>query len=103
VAKLRNPLRASGLRVGIFVQATLVVAAGLIALSPPARGVVLMVPVTPGDGGRLLRFATDANARILGRGPVRGSLLVLTDRPMLLRAATQGIAAIRGSYFGCGL
>ncbi len=86
---------------GWTIQLGLLAAAGLITLAPPARGVMLIVPVLPGEGS-VARLAVAGDARILGEGPVHGSLYVIGSRSTLLpRATASGAIIFGGRYIGC--
>lgn len=77
------------------------VVAGTI-LVPPARGAILLVPLS-GDTGALIRSARESDARLLGPGPVAGSIVVVGERASLLGAAwRRGALALAAGSAGCG-
>jgi hypothetical protein len=96
-----NTLR--GVRL-IAVQMMVCVLAGTVALfAPPTSGEMLLLPVTPSAAGHLPAIATIDGMRLIGRGPVKGSLLV---RGNGLRLAAylvgQGIVPLAAGRSGCG-
>ena len=77
------------------IGAQLVIAlAGLLALAfaPPARGAMLLVPLTGDARSRMAALAVEHGALLVGRGPVAGSLLIRGDR-----------ATLDGPLFGAGI
>ena len=73
-----------GRRPMTFVQIGAVVAAMAgFAFAPPARGRMLLVPLAPGAAAKLPAAAVTGGARLLGMGPVPGSLVVVADRARL--------------------
>lgn len=52
---------------------------------------MLLLPVLPGSAVRLPAIAVDGDARLLGKGPLPGSLVVIGDR-----------ARFAGGVFGAG-
>ncbi|QIG78334.1 hypothetical protein [Stakelama tenebrarum] len=86
---------------GWTIQLALLAGVGLIAIAPPSRGVMLLVPVGAGQGTSA-RVAAAAGARILGAGPVHGSLYVLGTRNLIIpNAAASGTMVFGGRYVGC--
>ncbi|MDV3457329.1 hypothetical protein RZN05_10075 [Sphingomonas sp. HF-S4] len=73
-----------------------VAALAAVALAPPAQGRMLLVPLAGQDADSVAVWATQAGARIVGRGPL-GSLAVDGLRGDLLgpalRNATLVVAA----------
>jgi len=68
-----------------------------VALAPPAEGELLLVPLAGQSVDSLMVWATRAGARIIGRGPLPGSLAVEARTGTLtgvaLRHATLVVAA----------
>ena len=57
-----------------FAAASIALAA--VALAPPTEGEVLLIPLTGQSADSTAVWATGAGARIVGRGPLPGSLAV---------------------------
>lgn len=67
-----------------MAQATLSLALLLtLALRPPAEGAMLVVPLGPAGEGRLADVALDHGGKLLGAGPVGGSLVIYGRRAAL--------------------
>ncbi|MBV9840914.1 MAG: hypothetical protein JOY99_05160 [Sphingomonadaceae bacterium] len=73
-----------------------------LALVPPSRGPMLLVPLGQ-TAARLLPVAARAhNALILARGPLPQSLVVYADRAQLLRPLLGlGIVTLASPVAGC--
>lgn len=54
-----------------------------ISLYPPAQGRILMIPLLDRDANATARVALLAEARLLGRGPLPGSMVVIGDRAQI--------------------
>lgn len=79
------------------------VAAGLgaVAFAPPAQGAMLLVPVG-GSGGGIVNAAVSNGARLLGPGPLPGSIVVSGSRARILPAAlAAGAFVTLGTDPGC--
>ncbi len=88
--------------IGPWIQGILIAAAGLLAFAPPARGVMMLVPVLPNGEGAALRIAAGSGVRVLGAGPLPGSLYVEGRLGALLGSAvSRGMVVLAGSYTGC--
>jgi hypothetical protein len=78
-------------------------ALGAIALAPPAKGEMLLIPLAGQSADSAAVWATNAGARIVGRGPIPGSLAVEGSTgdllALALRHATLIVAAPPA---GCG-
>ncbi|NIJ20742.1 hypothetical protein FHS95_002434 [Sphingomonas naasensis] len=85
---------ASGLPVQLLAAA---VALGAIDFAPPAEGQMLLMPLAGQGADSLAVWATVAGARIVGPGPLPGSLVVQGSAGTLagaaLRHATLIVAA----------
>lgn len=68
-------------------------ALAVIALAPAAQGRMLLVPLTGQDADSLAVWATQAGARIVGRGPL-GSLAVEGTRGDLLGPALRNATLV---------
>ncbi len=83
-----------------LVVATVILA--VIALSPPPRGAMLMVPLT-GQVAAVVNVAVDGKAALLAQGPLPGSMIVLGDRAALRAPAlAQGILVLSAPRALCG-
>lgn len=71
-----------------------------VALAPPARGPMLLVPVA-GDAGTAIRVATAHGARLLGPGP-GGTFLIWADATALRPLALAGILPLAAPFSACG-
>lgn len=60
-----------------------------LALAPPARGTMLIVSLAGEDAATIAGWAATGNTRILGTGPLPGSLVVAGDRDVLLADADR--------------
>ncbi|MDP5281258.1 hypothetical protein Q9Q95_20200 [Sphingomonas sp. DG1-23] len=65
------------------------VALAAVALAPPAEGEMLLVPLAGQSADSAAVWATRAGARIVGRGPLPGSLAVRGRTPSLIGAAMR--------------
>jgi hypothetical protein len=75
----------------------------LLALTPPARGEMLLVPTTPGAMRVLAPLAVAGPARLIDTGPLPGSLVVFGDRETLLpQMLRHGILVVAAPRAGCG-
>jgi hypothetical protein len=73
------------------------------ALAPPARGAMLLVPLTPEARARLPMLAIEHGALLLKQGPIRGSLMVRGDRDLLAGAMLrQAILPLAAPEILCG-
>lgn len=78
-------------------------ALGALAWVPPAQGKMLLISLGGEDTPRLARWASSANARLIGPGPLAHSLLVDGNRSELSAQAWQHRAVIlAGNGVGCG-
>ncbi|MET0374738.1 MAG: hypothetical protein ABW128_10835 [Rhizorhabdus sp.] len=76
---------------------------GTIGFSPPARGAMLLVPLTAQARADLPMLAVERGALLLGNGPVAGSLLVRGERALLGAALLRrGIVPVAAPEFICG-
>lgn len=73
-----------------------------LALAPPAAGAMLLVPLGP-DAQGVVAAAVGAGARLIGAGPLPGSIVVDAERaallPVMLRSGALVTAA---SPAACG-
>lgn len=74
----------------------------LVALIPPANGAIMLVSLD-GTGRDAVSTWQDADARLLGAGPLPHSLIVLGSRARLSSAAWRHRSfIITGLFAGCG-
>ena len=72
-------------------------------LAPPARGAMLLVPLTPRAGARLPMLSIEHGALLLKQGPLVGSLIVRGDRAELAGAMLrQAILPLAAPEILCG-
>jgi|GEM_PF-627686 len=75
----------------------------ILALAPPARGTMLLVPLTMSARARVAALAVEHGAALLGRGPIGGSLLVRGSRAELSMALlAQGVLSLGARSPSCG-
>ncbi len=73
------------------------------AFAPPAQGRMLLIPLSSGAAARLPAAAVDGGAKLLGRGPVGGSLIVVADRARLTAVSpAMGMIILSAPAFLCG-
>lgn len=77
------PIRSPALPV-VLQAAAVAVAPLVLALWPPVSGPMMLVPLA-GDTGAVTRAALAGGARLLGSGPLPGSLVVMGDRAGIAR------------------
>ena len=95
----RRASRLSTLLQFLFVAGTVV---ALIA-APPASGQMLLVPLDGGGRDGLARVAVNAGARLIGPGPLDGSLVVSGERAALVAALMPAHALVLNAAIGgCG-
>lgn len=85
-------------------QLALLAASALVVGWWPARGgALLLVPLAPASAPQAIRIALDAQASLIGPGPLPGSYVVRGDRDRLARAMLRaGILVLAGTAAGCG-
>jgi len=85
----------------VALQAALTVTAlGAVALAPPARGAMLLMPVAT-DQPTAIRVATAHGARLIGTGTA-GTLLVWADRDVARPLAAAGVLTLAAPFTACG-
>lgn len=77
----------------IAQTAVATVALFIMPMAPPADGRMLLLPLTPGAAIHLPRTVLDHGARLVGAGPLPGSLVIVGDRAALT-APLLGIGAV---------
>lgn len=77
-------------RRGFVIQAGLVVLGVALVLAPPADGPMLILPLWPTSTAATLGWAfIDVDARLVGIGPLAGSVVVSASRDRLFPAAIK--------------
>lgn len=75
----------------------------VLALTPPATGRMLIVPLLGGNGGSAVRLAIDHGASLVAAGPFSGSVVIMGDRARLEPAAwSAGMMMVAAPPSGCG-
>ncbi len=92
------------IRMFLPIQLGLVVCAvPMLALAPPARGRILMVPVWPGSARHLAADLVDRGGRLVAAGPIAGSLVVDGDRDRLIGGLiARGVVPMSAMLVDCG-
>lgn len=87
----------------IAAQCLFVVAAGgVLMLAPPAEGAMLIVPSFAGPAAAI-NAAIRADATLIGRGPLPGSVVVRGRRDaMLSDVIAAGAVLVAARPMGCG-
>ncbi len=88
----------------IPLQAVVAVLAVLgLALWPPAKGAILLIPMLQNNAASLVPLARASGALLVGNGPLPGSLVVLGDRARLLRRVRAwNVILLSAPAAGCG-
>jgi len=91
------------LPVALALQAALLLAPGLLAFAPPARGTMLLVPLVPANAAMVENVGTRAGGTLGGVGPLPRSRFVEGERARLLPAAlAHGMILVSISPRICG-
>ncbi|MES2497337.1 MAG: hypothetical protein V4618_14585 [Pseudomonadota bacterium] len=87
-----------------LVQIGVAVAAMVgFAFAPPARGRMLLVPLSPAAAARLPSAAVSGGAKLLGSGPIGGSLVVVAERQRLgAMSVVDGVIILSAPPLLCG-
>lgn len=73
------------------------------AFAPPARGRMLLVPLSSGAAAKLPAAAVNGGAKLLGSGPVGGSLVVIAERDRLgALSLADGVIILSAPPLLCG-
>lgn len=73
-----------------------------LAVTPRAVGPVLVVPLLPATPASTTNWLVEADARLLGTGPVPGTVIAWGERSKLLAAAlASGAILLRARATGC--
>ena len=73
------------------IQGTIAVIAPLVLmLAPPASGKMLVVPLSGQGSGGVVRAALSGGARLIGAGPLPGSMVVFGNRGRIAGAGAFG-------------
>ena len=75
----------------------------VLAVAPPAHGQFLLLPLSAKAGERLAADALERGGRLLGAGPVAGSIVVWGDRDVVTKGLIErGVVTIAAPDFLCG-
>jgi hypothetical protein len=97
------PLRGHPGKLTAIVQLLLIATGSTAVLAPPANGMMVILPMVPGDPAATFRWASSAEASIIASGPYSGSIVVQGSRSMLLFPAfSHGALLITARFAGCG-
>jgi len=88
----------------LALQLVAIVATGTaLALSPPAQGRMLLVPLWPGAEKGMIARVTQSDARLLGRGPLPRSFVVSGSHASVSAGMLgHGVLVIAAPLAGCG-
>jgi hypothetical protein len=88
-----------------FASAQILVALALfasLALMPPARGTIMLIPIGARAQGELAMLAMAHGASLVQRGPFPESLIVYGERARLFAPLTRaGVLVLAGGAAGC--
>lgn len=99
---MRPALPSSAALVCLQIGMMLVMLLGL-ALYPPARGRMILLPVTADGAATMLAQATGTGALLVGRGPLPHSFVVEGDRAALAGLLLRhGVLLLAAPPAGCG-
>lgn len=83
-------------------SALVIIGLGLVSLSPPEQGTMLLVPLHGGSGA-IVDAAIGSGARLLGPGQLPGSVVVSGRRSSIMPAVlAAGAIVTLGSTPTCG-
>ena len=75
----------------------------LLAVAPPARGALLILPLGGYSQAELTTLALAHGASLLGRGPMASSLIVYGERDRLVWPLVRaGVLTLNAGAAGCG-
>lgn len=78
-------------------------AIGVVSLMPPHDGAILIISMNGQSRGEIARWAVAHQARLLGPGPWKNSLVVMGERNALFGASVDERAILLpGGDAGCG-
>lgn len=74
-----------------------------LALWPPAKGAILLIPLLQNNAASLVPLARASGALLVGKGPLPGSLVVLGERARLVRQIRAwNVILLSAPAAGCG-
>lgn len=73
-----------------------------LLLRPQVGAPMLLIPIVPADAGAATRFALANDARLLGTGPLPGSIVVRGDQGRVSHAAWSAGLLVTAAVGGCG-
>jgi hypothetical protein len=87
----------------MIVQCALVGATAALTVTPPAQGMMLVVPLRPVSPASTLEWVVPTGARLVAPGPYTGSFVVYGTRSALMGSAIAHSSLLLNSRFsGCG-
>jgi hypothetical protein len=86
----------------LWLQGIVLGTAAVAVASPPAVGTAMLVPLTRTAAARLAANAVSGDARLVGTGPLPGSLVVAGTRAKLRAALGPGVLILAAPPSGCG-
>jgi hypothetical protein len=84
------------------VQCTLIAVTALVALLPPADGMILVAPLIPGRPAETIGWLLPTGALLAASGPYDGAFVVKGSRAALLPAAIANGAVLLATRFPGG-
>jgi hypothetical protein len=85
----------------LWVQGGVLGAAAVAVAAPPAAGPLLLVPVTDAAAATMVADAVAGGARLVGPGPLPGSLVVSGTRSKVAHALGRGVLVLAAPPVGC--
>jgi hypothetical protein len=91
-------------RLLVSVQiAGFLLAVATLALYPPVRGKMILIPLTDAAAARVVPMALAGGAAVIATGPLRGSLVISGERRRLsVGLAATGILLLAAPSAVCG-
>jgi hypothetical protein len=85
----------------LWLQGVVLGTAAVAVAAPPAAGPLLLVPVTDAAAATMVADAVAGGARLVGPGPLPGSLVVAGTRSEIARALGPGVLVLAAPPSGC--
>lgn len=97
------PSRHAAGRIAVAAQAAIVFASSFVGLAPPARGSMLLLPLTPEAARNIDLLVARSGAVVTGIGYLPSSRFVQGERARLLpQMLRRGVLVVTGSPPMCG-
>lgn len=88
----------------VLQMVTVVAILAAVALYPPAKGTMILVPIWPGADRGLAAHAIEAGAQLVDAGPLPHSLVVSGVRAMIAPVMlSRGVLIVTAPASGCGV